>query len=1179
MDLGAGRSYLLLGPGQLEEFLTTPGNRFEVRFADESVYTIRESTRIDLTLRALDSINNFKHRNVELMIIRRPRNHSMKYQILMGRDLIDKFRIDVYRARKAMIQNITLHDAPQEDKDRFPNNSDRLNYLATLVSPCRLVGMPRRIIEDITTNEDNSESDDEPLTADDAAQIINQLQNPPEPAEIQISIQNPDNDAPWGRCYVKIPWKGHHRPTLNFKSVWIRDTLTMKRLNETDKYLYNEEVRKLTECGFAAPPETTGQPVRHYIPVRPVIKVGRETTKCRLCLDATALNKFTEQGALLSKPLLDCLLEFRAAKFVAIYDLERAFWQVKFHDDEIGWFSTIINSKPLQFRRLIFGANFSPSALEHSLRVVLGRGSEILKSSPPQHHDEPRRPQSLRNVFNYVDDFCHVENQSSETLLIEAEWTRWLLSKFGFKSAKFVTNVKTTTTDEADHKYLGYNWNASQDYLNTRLPDLPGRPPSMRVKDIVSLLAKFYDPLGLELKTQLKGRTIVRAIFTLHQGKEVWTQNVTDTTIMTLLDDWRKDVTSSRPAVPRRVVVQHLNLFVDASQKSWVYELRDKDMALVYSRGGLTGTKWTIPRSELVALHRAIKDLPHFLRTFSETEGVTVYTDSACTLHRLRQQTKLPKFEARRISEILSLLAEMGEKVQVVHIPGDLNPADYPSRPELNTPRPTLDANLILSHAASRNTLRFQTGMQFEDEVGLMTLRRRKETTTKPNPVEPETHPENLEATETTGETQEPEPEDSNPETTERVMKERIVRLRESQEKHKVELNEFRTIDQWDLIRENDRIIIPKQDHELINATMTRIHNQAHFGTAATRAAIRGNYTWSGMHKDIKSFVSACDICQRSRTRRCLRTTAGEALAYEDIENIPMLSIVGIDIAVIDSIEIGQPSCILTATCLLSKWIRAEALETQCADDVVSALEKMFFRSVFPKVLVTDNAPSFKGKKLRRFSIKHGIHLCHLPPYASAYGGWIERSHQVVLAGLRTLVNTDASRSWGEHLQEACHLGNMRDYDPESGDGLSPMTVVFYGCEPADPELPDEEQEKLLEKAKLLHLSSTNGSPLTEYRERMRKKRSRQLKQFEYLFNKRRSDAHQRMQGIAKDRSDDFPVGSTVRVYRPTLSKVRNRWSEPRRVTQKPTDATRIVTRADGTTTLEWVANLSKVPS
>jgi hypothetical protein len=408
---------------------------------------------------------------------------------------------------------------------------------------------------------------------------------------------------------------------------------------------------------------------------------------------------------------------------------------------------------------------------------------------------------------------------------------------------------------------------------------------------------------------------------------------------------------------------------------------------------------------------------------------------------------------------------------------------------------------------------------------------------------------------------------------TEREVENRRTRILQSQEKFITDIDEHMLFDQWGIIRKDGVILIPAEDVELQEEIIDRIHNRRHGGIQCTAREIGTHYIWRGMKTQVKRKVRACDTCQRARTTRVVRTTAGAALKLEDIEQVPVGSIVGIDVMTIEPVRDDRASCVITCTCLLSKWVRAKPMRTQTASEVVDALETMFRETIFPLVIVSDNAPVFHSKAVRRFAIRHGARLCYLPPYASPYAGWIERSHQTILTGLRVLNAARPTTPWEDNLPEACHLGNSRPY--ETGSRLCPLSLVYGNSQAPDAEDPAD-VTGLLEAARMLHLapSEERSELLNDYRKRAEARRVRQLKSYEYLFNKRRREIHERLRDRERDRTGDFPPGSYVRVFRPVTSKVKLRWSEPRMVLGAPSAATRTVERPDGSESLEWVANL-----
>ena len=927
LDLGAGRSYLMVNRDAALPFIDCLTPPALVQFADGSTHRISETTRVSLSLFSEDQDTIVTQHDVELFVIRG--GHATGLQLLLGRDSINRFKLDVYGATTAMIGSTVMFRSPCSTTESLPQATpDFVNYVCgTLLRPSRLEGMPRDILDDLG-------GPDETV---DAAELQDLAGHTPDKKPLDIQIGPPDTGAPWGRLLIKIPWKDEHRPSPNFRAVWARDQITCRRLNVADKRLYKDAVAQLESGGFAIRCTDSVFPARHFIACRPVFKHSRVSTKCRLCLDARAINAFTHSGRDLSAPILECLLRFRMGRHVGVYDLDKAFWQIRFHESALGWYTTVVDAESLQFTSMVFGANYSPSGLEQGVRLVLERARSWLLQQPPTCLGEPPRPPLPLAVHNYVDDFCHRSNTSAAALHKECSWTRWFLAQYGFTSSKFVTNDLPVGSAPFTHSYLGHTWNLPSDSFSITpvCSDSPPPTPCTRVRDVVKTVSRLYDPLGLHLRLQLQGRLLVRAGFAANAGttqRQVWNSPIPDP-ITQALAQWVSRASIPLPPVRRQIDATILHIFSDASQDAWVYEVRDSAFDLICARGGLTVQSSSIPRNELVALHAAVMDAASLLPVLEPTQ-VHFFVDSECTIWRLRRRTKLPRFEERRVHDILNTLPSLGD-TQVVHVPGDLNPADHATRPSRLDPRPPLDTPLLLAYRDSPDATRYRPGSvasfrEPEDQINLMVLRSRKNPV--PRPEEPALTPNATEEQATDGQQTD----------TEREVENRRTRILQSQEKFITDIDEHMLFDQWGIIRKDGVILIPAEDVELQEEIIDRIHNRRHGGIQCTAREIGTHYIWRGMKTQVKRKVRACDTCQRARTTRVVRTTAGAALKLEDIEQVPVGSIVGIDVMTIEPVRDDRASCVITCTCLLSKWVRAKPMRTQTASEVVDALETMF---------------------------------------------------------------------------------------------------------------------------------------------------------------------------------------------------------------------------------------------
>lgn len=70
-----------------------------------------------------------------------------------------------------------------------------------------------------------------------------------------------------------------------------------------------------------------------------------------------------------------------------------------------------------------------------------------------------------------------------------------------------------------------------------------------------------------------------------------------------------------------------------------------------------------------------------------------------------------------------------------------------------------------------------------------------------------------------------------------------------------------------DLLYFKDRLFIPTESG-LISSLLTEFHASplgGHSGIQATLARLSASFYWPGMHKDVKTFVNACHICQHNK--------------------------------------------------------------------------------------------------------------------------------------------------------------------------------------------------------------------------------------------------------------------------------------------------------------------------
>jgi len=227
---------------------------------------------------------------------------------------------------------------------------------------------------------------------------------------------------------------------MKYREAAARDKKVVQKLTPDELTLYKNAVDTLINGGFARKMTENDETNGHFIAVRPVFKKDRSSTKCRSCVDARTLNKYTHQGDLKTAKILQVLMRFRTSKTVAVFDLEKAFWQVQLSEPDQKYSSRVICGVKLIFTNMILGGNFSPCGLEQALKTIYESALKHMETDSPLEPDEPPRPKKL-DYINYVDDYL-MESGTEPDLVTQVKWLRWFLNQYGFPSGEESINDK-----------------------------------------------------------------------------------------------------------------------------------------------------------------------------------------------------------------------------------------------------------------------------------------------------------------------------------------------------------------------------------------------------------------------------------------------------------------------------------------------------------------------------------------------------------------------------------------------------------------------------------------------------------------------------------------------------------------------------------------------------------------
>lgn len=200
-----------------------------------------------------------------------------------------------------------------------------------------------------------------------------------------------------------------------------------------------------------------------------------------------------------------------------------------------------------------------------------------------------------------------------------------------------------------------------------------------------------------------------------------------------------------------------------------------------------------------------------------------------------------------------------------------------------------------------------------------------------------------------------------------------------------------------------NRIIVPSS----LKAKVLKMYHDGptngHQGVDKTFEKLRRNYWWPNMKKDIKNYISSCDVCGRNKLRR--------HKPYGKIQPLPVPSrpweIIGVDF--ITSLPSSQDcTCLMVVADHLTKMIHLVPCSDVPSADLTAKmlLFNVFRYHGFPKIIVSDHGS--------QFSSEFWTSLCSAinanPRLATAHhqqsNGQIERANSVIEQYLRCYCST-----------------------------------------------------------------------------------------------------------------------------------------------------------------------------
>ena len=892
-------------------------------------------------------------------------------------------------------------------------------------------------------------------------------ENMTEPQNTMMEYQKTSIDFKDGKYVAKLPWKSDHPelPTNEFiarrrtQNVINRLAKDPEMLQMYSSIIKGQEINDFIEKVPDRDEDSSGR--IHYIPHHPVKKESSRTPvrivydcSCRENAESPSLNDCLSSEPPVLNKLTNIITRFRLGKFGITTDIEKAFLNIRLHEEDrdstrFFWLSDPSNPQSAlttyRFKAVLFGATCSPFILNATL-------FKHLTLNQSKTSDIITRDLYVDNVLTSMDSEEAVAKyfKDSRKLLQEGGFNlrSWMSNSDNLKSLASTENVLDSDNET---KILGLRWNSHTDTLkfaDTKL--LQTEDVQITKREILRQSSSIYDPIGFLGPITVKAKIMMQGLWKKgYSWDEVLPTNVTN--------EW-KDVKNDIVNVTKELQIPRyyfekesqdggcktLHVFVDASQKAYgasVYISKGDICSFVIAKNRVAPLKEiTLPKLELMAAvigARIAKELIPNL----EIDRAVFWSDSQIVLHWLTTKKPLNRFVKRRISEIQEITTNHEWK----YIPTDMNPADLQTRgisaiqftdstlwkhgpswlaDETKWPiwNEHMSNNTVL---ASLSNQQDETVTQSMDHKGLTkimdiskysSLQRLLAVTSyvmrfiksckikRTYRLRSGSRDVNL--------------------SNEEIIKARNLWIKEiqndtfSEELENIEKvsqqKPLPLVKQLNLYLDNDGImrckgrmhnseldedakfpiLLPKK-HKFTDLVIMKYHlGTLHSGVGQTVTSIRQLYWIPSIRQCVNHVLRKCVQCQKVLSKPYVKPTP-PPLPRDRVNNIQPFATTGIDFAGPLNVKDGSTTrkvyiCLFTCACI--RAIHLELIPDLTVNSFMLAFRRFISRKATPKNIYSDNAQTFvaASSEIQR-ELNLNINWKFIPVGAPWYGGWWER--------------------------------------------------------------------------------------------------------------------------------------------------------------------------------------------
>ena len=510
-----------------------------------------------------------------------------------------------------------------------------------------------------------------------------------------------------GRFEVPLPWISEH-PYLetNFNIAYSRLKSATNRLLKINKFKdYDFVFQEWARDGIIELVKEGGDDntnVTHFLPHRPVIRETALKTKIRPVFDASAkgannvsLNDCLCVGPNLLEDIPAILARFRVGVVGFTADIKQAFLMIAVSnlDRDALRFLWWKNGDPFKeivvyrHTRVVFGVTSSPFILNLVLKSHLENDS-YKKGSISE------TVLKLKKSF-YCDDCVASVDSEEEFLKFKADAEKVLMDR-KFELRGWIHNGMPVENGDHVRSVLGLQWDVTRDVLFCSRSSLDSlnQGVQMTKRGLLSVLSRIYDPCGFLSPALLVLKLLLQESWQRRLG---WEEELSPDIKQSFMKWLRYLPELENCVIPRRVhhgvsslLCCELHIFCDGSAKAYgccVFlrcSYNGKISAHLVASKSRVGPieRCTIPRMELLGALIGARLGKSIIQALDTKLNVCYWTDSMIVLSWITNSLEWKTWVGNRVKEIRELTLVSDWR----HVPGELNPADLPTRGcDLNT--------------------------------------------------------------------------------------------------------------------------------------------------------------------------------------------------------------------------------------------------------------------------------------------------------------------------------------------------------------------------------------------------------------------------------------------------------------------------------------------------------------